>query len=680
MVFNFLHVQSCIFYVVLILALAGCSSAAGPDNKTAPQSSFYSRPDLNPPALTCEINKDGLSPGTGSIHHLSRGRGTDRLAGYIFISPYGSPQSGPYIYDKKCNLVWSGYAVAGPEKTFNFKPCKYQGQDHLCFFQGMTVQGYARGNDLILDNSYTVVKSVQLSGSGVTAADMHEFNLIEDGKSALITSYKPTKADLSAFGIRQGVGYVMDGIFQDIDVQSGKKNFEWHSLDHVRLRATYVFPNSTDTSGTGLAPGDAWDYFHINSIDKSPSSGDYLISARSVSSIYLISAKDGGIIWTLSAGGDYTDYACTNFNFSSQHDARFVKENDTNTIISLLDNASNGFNTTSSNSAGLIINLDHVAKRASLVQRIPPPDPKLIATSQGNTQVLPNGNVFQGWGNTNTLSEHAPDGTPLLSVSWGDYPVLNYRAYSANWTAKPKTQPALYAFAKNRDAGPTSFYVSWNGATDVAEWRFYGLTSSRGDGSGGGGGGVELGTARKGGFETPFQARNYAAFAYAEAIDAHGKVLGRSEAVKTVSPAPGYAARCDDWACPAATVVERVPEIRGGSRAPGQSKDLGGVRADGGSGAGDGGQQKKPKSDAMSGPGGMVKRQSGGVAVPSLLGNFVLWMPSFGGASESEVRLTTTAEAQGSLTPSMTPTRLQIWDTSFPSVVTFSRDDQEPSR
>ncbi|KAK8169605.1 ASST-domain-containing protein [Phyllosticta citrichinensis] len=610
MVLNLLQVQSCILYVALILALTGPSVGAAPDNKTAPRSSFYSRPDLNPPALTCEINKDGLSPG------------------YIFISPYGGPQSGPYIYDKKCNLVWSGYAVAGPEKTFNFKPCKYQGEDHLCFFQGMTIQGYARGNDLILDSSYTVVKSVQLGGSGVTAADMHEFNLIEDGKSALITSYKPTEADLSAFGIRRGVGYVLDGIFQDIDVQSGKKNFEWHSLDHVRLRATYVFPNRTDTGGTGLTPDDSWDYFHINSIDKSTSSGDYLISARSVSSIYLISAKDGGIIWTLSAGGDYTDYACTNFNFSYQHDARFIKENDTNTIISLFDNASNGFNSTSSNSAGLIINLDHVAKRASLVQRIPPPDPKLIATSQANTQVLPNGNVFQGWGNQNALSEHSSDGTPLLSASWGDYPVMNYRVYSANWTAKPKTQPVLYAFAKNRDAGPTSFAVSWNGATDVAEWRFYGLTSSRG---GDGGGGMELGTAQKGGFETPFQERDYAAFAYVEAVNAHGKVLGRSEVVKTVSPAPGYAARCDDWACPDATVVERVPEIRGGSRAPGQSKDLGGDRSDGTSGADNGGQQRKPKSNAVPGPGGVVKRR-GGEAALSLLGDLSMWMPSLGGA------------------------------------------------
>ncbi|KAK8248091.1 ASST-domain-containing protein [Phyllosticta capitalensis] len=520
------------------------------------------------------------------------------------------------------NLVWSGYAVAGPEKSFNFKPCKYQNEDHLCFFQGMTIQGYARGNDLILDNSYTVVKSVQLGGSGVTAADMHEFNLIEGGKSALITSYKPTEADLGGFGIRNGVGYVLDGMFQDIDVQTGKMNFEWHSLDHVRLRATYVFPNSTDTGGTGTAPDDAWDYFHINSIDKSKS-GDYLISARSVSSLYLISAKDGSIIWTLSAGGDYSDYACLNFNFSYQHDARFLKENDTNTVISLFDNASNGFNETSSNSAGLVINLDHVTKQASLLQRIPPPDLTIIATSQANTQVLPDGNIFQGWGNNNSLSEHAPDGTPLLFVKWGDYPVMNYRAFSANWTARPKTQPALYAFSKNRNAGPTSFYVSWNGATEVAEWRFYGLTSRSRESSGG----TSLGTARKDGFETAFQARDYAAFAYVEAVAADGKVLGRSAVEQTVSPAQGYAARCDDWSCPDATTVERVPAIRGGSRAPGQSKDIGGSGSEGGS---QNGQQKKPKSNAVPGAGGMVKRE-GGAAAPSLLGGLGVWITPFAG-------------------------------------------------
>lgn len=57
---------------------------AAQDNVTEPLSTFYTRPDLTPPALNCSIQEDGLAPG------------------YIFIAPYGATQSGPYIFDKSC--------------------------------------------------------------------------------------------------------------------------------------------------------------------------------------------------------------------------------------------------------------------------------------------------------------------------------------------------------------------------------------------------------------------------------------------------------------------------------------------------------------------------------------------------------------------------------------------------
>jgi hypothetical protein len=75
---------------------------------------------------------------------------------------------------------------------------------------------------------------------------------------------------------------------------------------------------------------------HTNSIDKDQE-GNYLISMRYTSTIYKISGKDGSIIWRL--GGKLSDFK-TDFNFSSQHDAKFYSQNSSMTVISFLDNAS----------------------------------------------------------------------------------------------------------------------------------------------------------------------------------------------------------------------------------------------------------------------------------------------------------------------------------------------------
>ncbi|GME27807.1 arylsulfotransferase protein [Neofusicoccum parvum] len=446
------------------------------------------------------------------------------------------------------NLVWSGFGFSGPETSHDVQVCTYNGEDHLCFEQGNQLKGYARGHGLIVDKSYSIVKSVEVGGSGVPSVDMHEFNVIDDGKSALVTAYMTIPYDLSDYGITTGVGYLQDGTFQEIEIDTGKMLFEWRAIDHVALNASYVLPNASDTSGTGLSPSSPWDWFHINSVDKSSYSNTYLISARSVSSIYNLNTTDGSIIWTLSAGGAYTDFDCTNFNFSYQHDARFVQENTTHTIISLYDNASNGYNQTSPESSSMVIALDHTTNKATMLQRITaPPAGGLLSSSQGNTQILPNGNFFNGWGSIDAVSEHAPDGTPLLYATWGAYPVMNYRAWSFNWTAAPKTEPALYAFSKNAtSAAPTSIFVSWNGATEVQSWRFYGGAAADAVTT-------VLGETAKAGFETGYQADGFNAFVAVEALDGAGNVLSRSSALKTFVPNAVYADLCNEVECPQAT-------------------------------------------------------------------------------------------------------------------------------
>lgn len=60
--------------------------------------------------------------------------------GYIFICPYRATQTGPYIFDKAGNLVWSGYNVTEQNEeaqinTHELRICAYQGSDHLCMWK-----------------------------------------------------------------------------------------------------------------------------------------------------------------------------------------------------------------------------------------------------------------------------------------------------------------------------------------------------------------------------------------------------------------------------------------------------------------------------------------------------------------------------------------------------------------
>ena len=280
---------------------------------------------------------------------------------------------------------------------------------------------------------------------------------------------------------------------------------------------------------------------HINSIDKD-GNGDYLVSARHTSTVYKISGVDGHIIWQL--GGKQSTFTQTNFNFSFQHDARFVSQNSTTTVISLFDNASNGFTTSASYSSGMLIAINDSTKQATLLQSFVAPNGGILAASQGNFQQLANGNSFFGWGSNATISEHAADGSPVLLATFATTATMNYRAYKFNWTATPVGKPAFYSYAHNNTA-PTTYYASWNGATEVASWRYYTAPSAAGPFA-------LIGNHPRVGFETIFTAPGYQAFSIVEAVGANGSGLANSSIIGTFVPGAGLAAACTDTQCPMA--------------------------------------------------------------------------------------------------------------------------------
>ncbi|KOC09279.1 hypothetical protein AFLA70_39g003881 [Aspergillus flavus AF70] len=466
------------------------------------------RPDIRAPVMEISLKNDSLI-----------------TPGYIFMAPYQTELPGPYIYDTDGNLVWTGADGSTTELFHDLQVCPYEGSDHLCYFQGNQIEGYARGRNIILNKDYAQAATVQ-SGDGLTLSDMHELDII-DNTSVLIAIYQPRRYNLTAYNVSADNGWVMDGVFQEINITSGKVLFEWRSLDHVGISETYTPIRLNTVVGDGLSNATAWDYFHINSVDKNDD-GDYLVSARHTSCIYKISGADGSIQWRL--GGTNSSIKLQDYNFSSQHDARFIQENDTVTVISLFDNASNGYRNTSSTSSGIIVSIDHATNTSSLMKRYQAPGNGLLSTSQGNLQILANQNTFIGWGNNPSISEHTEDGTPVFFATLEDPRAMNYRAFKFNWTGEPSDNPTLRTYAA-APGSATTFWVSWNGATEVDYWNFYGTTSTSEE--------FRLLTkADRQGFQTTYTSTDYHPRAYAEAVSSDGSSLGNSSVVNTTSSLP----------------------------------------------------------------------------------------------------------------------------------------------
>jgi hypothetical protein len=230
----------------------------------------------------------------------------------------------------------------------------------------------------------------------------------------------------------------------------------------------------------------------------------------------------------------------TSSAFAFQHHPRILSSTGSTTVFSVFDNGADGYNTTeltSTSSTGKIISIDTSSMTATLLNTYKnPPVTTTLATSQGSMQVLNNSNVFIGWGSVPQVSEFTAAGQ---CIALGGFGVVNqaasYRSTKipkSAWIGMPDSTPAIFTYA-NSTSLPTTFYVSWNGATEVASWKFFG---GNGTTQSIDGGMPVVGNAVKGGFETTFMATEFVGSGYAQALDVNGKVLGTSPTVQTFVP------------------------------------------------------------------------------------------------------------------------------------------------
>ncbi|KAF4124547.1 LOW QUALITY PROTEIN: Arylsulfotransferase (ASST) [Geosmithia morbida] len=231
----------------------------------------------------------------------------------------------------------------------------------------------------------------------------------------------------------------------------------WDGKDILYSRPTWllahvseaVLPINPGQAGSGYNSSDAWDYLHINSVDKDRA-GDYLVSARDACAVHKIDGTDGSIIWRLD--GKASDFSVPDdTKFCFQHDARFLEQHDDVEVMSLYDNSAHGTEHgsgsevhTAPTSSGKIIKVNTTSWEAELVRGFYPPENDLLSKSQGSTRVLPNGNGSEG-----AVTEYTADGTAVFHayMDSGDLGVgvENCRGFRHNWTGIPNEEPAIVA-------------------------------------------------------------------------------------------------------------------------------------------------------------------------------------------------------------------------------------------
>ncbi|KAJ3711412.1 ASST-domain-containing protein [Lentinula raphanica] len=311
-------------------------------------------------------------------------------SGYIFSAPRGASvlREGAAIYDQSGSLVWDG-SIYG--QTLSFSIVTYLGEPHIILWTGTSSSaGVGFGYDILLNSKYQLVANfttVNIEGeTGTTLADFHEAQ-ITSNNTALMTAYPINALDLTSIDGPEE-GFILDSAMQELNISSNEPLFTWLASDHVNITECY---NTPGTGGGSVS--EAFDYFHMNSIEKDDE-GNYLISSRHCWTVYYLDGTNGDILWKMG-GKDSSFTMGSGTNFSWQHHARWVEKNDSYATMTLFDNAGEFGQQQEQMSRGLYLGLNFTNMTVELLTEFLPWN-QSISQSQGSVQLQPNGNFLVG--------------------------------------------------------------------------------------------------------------------------------------------------------------------------------------------------------------------------------------------------------------------------------------------
>jgi hypothetical protein len=423
--------------------------------------------------------------------HVARRR-AGRAPGYLVLNTGWDDErprpDGALIADDHGEPVWFLSRTPG-KKIFDVAIQRYGGRPVITYWEGRFAAGWGYGSYLVLDSSYREIAHIEALGGN--RADIHDMQLTDAG-TAVVISYNLVRRN----------GPVLDNVLQEIDVETGRLLFEWHSVGNVALRESH----------DRRVRGEPFDYFHVNSVEVGRD-GDLLISARNTCALYEIDRTTGALNWRL--GGKRSDFRLGDgVRFCRQHDARWADEG----VLTLFDNRiASPEQEGQSRAVKLAVN--ERGRTVRLLRGYKHPR-RLAAPNKGGTRMLPNGNQLVGWGAAAAITEYTRRGRIVFDARFAGAGDGSYRAIRSPWIGRPRTRPAV---AAERRGGRVTVWASWNGATEVARWEMLGGESPDAL--------TVVSSAPRSGFETALSAPRPSYLAV-RAVDAAGTVLGTSRTIR----------------------------------------------------------------------------------------------------------------------------------------------------
>jgi hypothetical protein len=481
------------------LAVSGCGGSGSRSSIGRTVRTIKAAAITEPPFRT----RPGLRPPSVLVSRRPRDPGDDL---FVLTDVHrGGGQQGPLILDRAGRLKWfmpvSDHGT-GELRVMNLRLQTYRGQPVLTFWIGSVGVPHAKGHYEIYDRRYRQLARVEAVN---LVADLHEFLITPQG-TALLTAYGTAKGEIpSPDGRGTRWAAYMYCCAQEVDIATGKLLMQWRSDHEVPFSASRRLPIPED-------PTETWDYFHMNSIAIDPADGNLIISSRNIWQVYKVHRHTGKTLWRLGGTGSDFDVP-SRARFAFQHHVTPHPGG----IFTIFDNEAGPPNP-ERQSRGLVLHVDEKSRRVSMVREYHH-HPPILSDAMGSVQPLSAGHMFVGWGEASYFTEWDRDGKLLLDarLSRG----ISYRAFQQPWEGAPAREPDV---AVARGHGRARVYVSWNGATVHRQWRLLG--------GGRQGALAPFAVAEAKGFETEIPVEDPPRWILLEAIDAHGRVAGRSKAIR----------------------------------------------------------------------------------------------------------------------------------------------------
>ena len=129
-------------------------------------------------------------------------------------------------------LVWSGASEFENRLISDFKVVQINGTSELSLVLRASKSSDldSHGAGLVMDSHYNIQQKLHMPEES-SEFNLHEFNIVEDGRTALVITTDPLWDNTSTL-------WIENSGFQEIDLQTGEVLFDWKALDHIDVRTS----------------------------------------------------------------------------------------------------------------------------------------------------------------------------------------------------------------------------------------------------------------------------------------------------------------------------------------------------------------------------------------------------------------------------------------------------------